>query len=157
MKALLRVLIIMLASCNLCFGQISGQVALPEENLIVPGEEVNLPESSCIEKIIAADSQLGKIRNHACEKQSLSLTISEYIAALKKLDYSGCPEAFVKAFNRHQQAWLDMIPVTDKYPELRGEMHDLFDIIERASDAETFKIRLKGIWDTWAEVEAAMK
>ncbi len=50
-----------------------------------------------------------------------------------------------------------MIPLAETHPELRGEMHVLFDKLEKCADAETFKPLLKAIWDTWAEIETAMK
>ena len=46
-----------------------------------------------------------------------------------------------------------MTMVTDQYPNLRGEMHDLFDIIEKGKDSGAFKTHLKAIWDTWENVE----
>ena len=110
----------------------------------------------CEERILAEDSKLGKIRNYACERQSLSLTIHEYVQGLEALDFEACPAAFVTAFARHRRAWEAMIPVTDKHSELRGEMHDLFDQIALSADSTEYKTKLKAIWDTWAEVEAAV-
>ena len=114
-------------------------------------------EKSCMEKIIEEDNTLGTTRNHACEKTTLAETIVNYANALEQLDYGDCPKAFSQAFARHIQAWRDMIPLVEKYPDMRGEMHDLFDEIEKGKDAETFKPLLKAIWDTWAEIEDAMK
>lgn len=111
----------------------------------------------CIKKVMEADNHLGRIRNHACEKISLSATIKDYVAGMEKIDFQDCPASFSTAFKRHQQAWSDMLVVTDHYPDLRGEMHDLFDILEKEKDADQFKALLKQIWDTWAEVETAMK
>lgn len=50
-----------------------------------------------------------------------------------------------------------MIPFVEKHPELRGEMHDLFDEVENSKDTNEFKPLLKEIWDTWGAVEVAMK
>lgn len=100
---------------------------------------------------------MGKARNHACETISLSETIRQYADAMGKINYRNCPEDFSAAFGRHQKAWLALLPVTDQYPNLRGEMHDLFAQIEAGDHAEQFKPLVKTVWDTWAEVEAAMK
>ncbi len=112
---------------------------------------------SCIQKVIDQDSILGKKRNHDCESISLSETIRLYIKGIDDIDFDNCPPAFTQAFQNHKKAWKDMIPVTDHHPDLRGEMHDLFDIIESGEQADQFKPALKAIWDTWADVEAAMK
>lgn len=112
---------------------------------------------SCVDVILKKDSELGEIRNHACEKISLSKTIDEYVSSLEKLDYSTCPESFTNAFKNHRSAWIDTKQITNRYPELRGEMHDLFDEINKTSDSTEFKKLVKGIWDTWAEVEKASK
>lgn len=103
------------------------------------------------------DASLGKIRNHDCETISLSQTILKYTQGVKKINYSNCPKEFVDAFENHRQAWIKMLSVTDKYPDLKGEIHDLFNILEKGNDKETFKPLLKSIWDTWGEVENAMK
>lgn len=108
---------------------------------------------ACLDRVMAQDDSLGKARNHACETISLSETIKQYVSGLENIDYSNCPEAFVNAFKAHREAWTAMMEVTDKYPDLRGEMHDLFDELEKSEDADTFKSLLKPIWDTWALVE----
>ena len=112
---------------------------------------------ACIDRVIALDDSLGTIRNHACESISLSKTIHQYVDALKQIDFQQCPTAFTAAFQKHLQAWSAMTLVTDKYPAMRGEMHDLFDIIEQGEHQAAFKPRLKAIWDTWKEIEIAMK
>lgn len=114
-------------------------------------------DKSCIEKIIAQDEVIGKTRNHACETISLSETIHQYVKGMDSFDYSDCPTDFKEAFEKHKEAWIAMIQVTDNYPDLRGEMHDLFDELEKGADAELFKSLLKNIWDTWGEVEKAME
>jgi len=117
----------------------------------------SLPEQNCIEYIIAMDDSLGTVRNHACEIVSLSKSIENYVKSMDKLDFQDCPQNFKEAFYRHKNAWTNMLILSDKYPDLRGEMHDIFDIIEAGEYAETFKPLLKNIWDTWGEVEEAMK
>lgn len=109
----------------------------------------------CIQNILTKDDSLGAIRNHACEQISLSETINQYISSLRELNYNACPKEFTNAFYQHQEAWLRMVPLVDQYPDLRGEMHDLFDTIEDGKDGETFKPLLKDIWDTWGLVEDA--
>ena len=116
----------------------------------------NLGKSSnddCIERILAEDSRLGTKRNHECERIPLDQTIQLYIDSLLRLDFNGCPENFKSAFLHHIEAWNNMIPITRSHGELRGEMHDLFDIISSDQDSTEFKVRLKSIWDTWGEVE----
>ncbi len=120
-------------------------------------EQTEADSKACIERVLKADNKLGTIRNHACETISLSETIRNYTKGMKALSYKGCKEVFATAFEKHREAWDVMIPVTDHFPELRGEMHDLFKIMEEGEHAEEFKSRLKVIWDTWAEVEAAWK
>lgn len=111
---------------------------------------------ACMEAIIEDDSQLGEIRNHACKEQSLSETIRDYTENLELLDFSDCPEDFKKAFKNHITAWKNMKLITDSHPDLRGEMHDLFDQIKVSTDSTIFKARLATIWSTWSEIENAM-
>lgn len=120
-------------------------------------EKVVTVVPDCIEVILKKDSELGTIRNHACEKTSLSRTIDNYVSSIKKLDYTECPTEFTQAFSDHQEAWLATKIVTNKHSDLRGEMHDLFDAINKTADSTEFKVLVKGIWDTWAEVENASK
>jgi hypothetical protein len=86
----------------------------------------------------------------------LTTSIREYVAAIDGLDFSSCPESFTEAFRRHRDAWNDSLPFFERFPEMRGEMHDLFDELR---DDEGTQLQLeaidKQIWDTWGEVEAA--
>jgi len=66
----------------------------------------------------------------SANKQQLSKSIINYTKALSNLDYTLCPETFSNAFNQHTITWNNMIEITNKYPTLRGEMHDLFGQIE---------------------------
>ena len=126
-----------------------------------PGDSVATASSDvgklCIERVIALDDSLGTLRNHACEKISLSATIEQYVAGMRAMNFERCPGDFTKAFNQHIEAWSNMQVVTDRHPDLRGEMHDLFDQLEAGADSAQFKPRLKAIWDTWGEIEKAMK
>ncbi|MBP6812978.1 MAG: sulfurtransferase [Saprospiraceae bacterium] len=110
----------------------------------------------CMARVIALDDSLGKARNHACERLDLSETIRQYAKGLSKINYKSCPAAFANAFKKHREAWLALIPVTDQYSALRGEMHDLFKKIESGKDGKQFKALVKTVWDTWAEIETAM-
>lgn len=114
-------------------------------------------ENDCIKHVIATDSNFGKIRNHACEQQSLSETIEEYANNLNKIDFSNCPKSFTKAFHEHIKTWEALLPIVKKHPNLRGEMHDLFKIIEKGNDAEVFKKLVQDIWSTWAIIEQEME
>ncbi|MDJ0645873.1 MAG: hypothetical protein QNJ57_07830 [Flavobacteriaceae bacterium] len=109
----------------------------------------------CVTYILKKDDSLGTIRNHSCEKISLSTTIQQYTSSLNELDFSNCPEDFSKAFKDHISAWNEMTAITDRHDQLRGEMHDLFDIIEKSLDSTEFAARLKAIWDTWEPIEKA--
>ncbi len=111
--------------------------------------------SQCVDRVMAIDDSLGTVRNHACESISLSQTIKDYVNEMGKINYRHCPKEFSSAFKQHREAWKDMIVITDHYPDLRGEMHDLFDIIKEGNHKEEFELRLKRIWDTWEVVEKA--
>lgn len=128
----------------------------PEKKATPPTVNPEQAEQACIEHIIAMDDSLGKVRNHACETISLSQTIVDYVQGMNDLDFGSCPKEFTQAFTNHKNAWLRTLKVTDGYPDLRGEMHDLFDAIEAGPDSSDFKPLVKSIWDTWGEVEAAM-
>jgi ketosteroid isomerase-like protein len=121
--------------------------------------EAGLPPHrfGCVAEAIAIDDSLGYIRNHACEAISLSQTIQQYAQAIQQIDFSGCPPEFNAGFQKHAAAWLAMLPVTDQYPDLRGEMHDLFDQLKSDKYAEQFKSLEQTIWSTWKEIEEAMK
>lgn len=116
---------------------------------------VKLTAADCINHILSQDSQLGAIRNHACETIPLTEAIQEYINAVNALSFGNCPLDFTHAFESHLNAWNHMQTVTDKYPDLRGELHDLFDKIKLGEHKDAFEVSLKNIWDTWAEVEKA--
>ena len=113
--------------------------------------------TSCIEQIMEQDSVLGNIRNHSSEMGSLSDAITDYTQDLEALDYSQCPEAFTKAFQQHIDAWKKVTLITDKYPALRGELHDIFSELEKSKDSVEFKALVKEVWDTWALVEESKK
>ena len=119
--------------------------------------QANTSTQDCMKRVIALDDSLGKLRNHACEKISLAETIRNYADGLQKIDFSNCPADFTAAFEKHRQAWLQLIPAVEKYPDLRGEMHDLFDGLEHGKDADAFKPLVKTVWDTWEEIETVMK
>jgi DNA phosphorothioation-dependent restriction protein DptG len=116
-----------------------------------------LIEKECITRIIAADDSLGAIRNHDCEKVTLSRSIKNYVRSIKKLNFKNCPVGFKNVFYNHKDAWHEMLKITNKYPALRGEMHDLFDQLEKGKDSAACKKYLKQIWDTWAEIEKFIK
>ncbi len=122
--------------------------------------QYNNPHSSkniCIEYTLSFDDSLGRIRNHQCETLSLEQSISNYLDGLSQLHMEQCPEAFREAFHVHLKAWSEMIHVVKHYPALRGEMHHLFNTLERSPDSLEFKMRLANIWTTWSAVEASKK
>lgn len=114
-------------------------------------------QKACIAKVISLDSSLGATRDRASRKVALSQSIRDYIKGMKAIGFTGCPQAFTTAFKNHIAAWKDLLPLTDKHPELRGELHELFTQLEKGPDGGEFKRRLKEVWDTWAEVEAAIR
>jgi hypothetical protein len=108
---------------------------------------------NCFKKVFEKDSIFGNIRNHASETMPISKAITNYSVNLKSLDYSHCPEEFESAFQKHIEAWLNFREVSDKYPSLRGELHDIFSIIEKGKDSTEFRSRLKQILETWKMVK----
>lgn len=106
----------------------------------------------CMEYIFSKDDSLGTLRNHSCEIISLSQTIKDYENGLKKLPFNNCPEEFSDAFMKHIEAWIKMGIYTERYSNLRGEMHDLFDSIEKIDQGE-FEILLAEIWSTWGKID----
>lgn len=115
--------------------------------------QVSITDKQCINKVIAADDSLGKIRNLECKKHALSQTITSYTLAMRKIQKQDCPKEFSKAFDLHIQSWDNILVVTDKYPSIRGEMHDLFKQLEKSKDSIEFKKLQAEIWKTWVEVE----
>ena len=113
------------------------------------------PMEQCILNVLMMDDSIGAVRNHACETMTLETTIENYVAGMGTANLTDCPAVFREAFKNHRVAWKNMIPLVAKYPDMRGEMHDLFDVIAEGEDAEEFEVLLKAIWDTWDEVEAA--
>lgn len=118
---------------------------------------VSTPQKECIKEAISLDSSLGARRDKASRHVALGQSIRDYIKGMEAISFTGCPQAFTTAFKNHIAAWQDLLPLADKHPELRGELHELFTQLEKGPDGEEFKRRLKAVWDTWAEVEAAMK
>lgn len=114
-------------------------------------------ENTAINAIIKQDDALGKIRNQYCKTHTLSETILKYCYEIEKLDFSNCPPEFKNAFWSHRKAWLDLLVVTDRHEQLRGEMHVLFKEIENSSDNEIFKALVANVWKTWEELEEIAK
>ena len=136
--------------CLACLACHSPANSQDQKDKIEPGQD-------CINKIIEADERLGAKRNHDCETLSLSETIEKYVGGMEALDFSQCPEKFSSAFKSHIEAWKSMVSVTDHFPDSRGEMHDLFNTIEKSEHAEKYKLALDKIWSTWSDVEVFLK
>ena len=109
--------------------------------------------TSCIDIILKEDSRLGNIRNHACEEISLEQTIINYTDSLLGLDFSECPKPFTGAFLNHIEAWVNTIELVTPYDSIRGEMHELFDIIIADDTDSIFSNQVKVIWSTWDSIE----
>ena len=138
---LLPYLVLLSAGLQACAGNDAGKDATPRKD--------------CVGSVLQLDSIKGGIRNKASLGSPLSSAIKDYVSAVDSFDFSNCPERFSTAFKNHLDAWKEMLPVTDKHAGLRGEMHDLFKQIEHSADSVAFRLRLKKVWDTWAEVEKA--
>ena len=110
----------------------------------------------CVKAIIERDSVLGKARNHYPEKFPISAAVNNYVIELLTLDYTNCPIEFKTAFMQHVSAWKRTTPLLQRYDNLRGEMHDVFDQIETGKDSVEFKKLVKDIWDTWDAVEQSI-
>lgn len=110
-----------------------------------------------MEAVFAADSAMGARRNHAPETDSLAAAVETYVRDLETLDFSVCPPEFARAFAGHREAWRQSLPFWRRFPDLRGEMHDLIEEIRRQEPEQEAELDsvLKQIWDTWGEVEAA--
>ena len=117
------------------------------------GSNTEQEKRNCFKQVFEKDSIFGNTRNHASEKMPLSNAITKYSKNLKSLDFSKCSEAFESAFQKHIDAWLNFKKVSDKYPLLRGELHDIFLIIEKGKDSTEFRSRLNQILETWKMVE----
>ena|SRR5687768_6609820 len=113
----------------------------------------NQAEKRCMDNAIRQDSILASVRNESTRHKSLSQTINEYITGLDSIALSSCPVKFAKALKKHIKAWKSLLPITDTYTDLRGEMHVLFDQIKRSADSSIFNEKEKQIWSTWGEVE----
>ena len=149
MKYFLNLIVILLVlSCNNA-GNKSSKTKLESVT--------DIEKTGCMESILKRDSVLGEIRNHASEQISLSETIDNYTNSLKSLDYSDCPDKFTIAFHEHIEAWLAVKKVSDKYPELRGELHVIFSELEKKKDSLEFKSFETKIFDTWKVVEKITK
>ena len=113
--------------------------------------------AAAVERVLALDTRLAEERDHAPETVPLHEAIEDYVEALERLDFRGCPRDFVDAFAWHREAWRASIPFFEAHEELRGEMHELFDRI-RAYGGRNERLldeHVQAIFSTWEEVEAA--
>lgn len=120
-------------------------------------QQVTAAERTCMDKVIAEDDSIGKIRNKECKTLSLSQTITNYTERMKKIRMEDCPKEFSKSFSQHIDSWNKLLEVTDKYPEMRGEMRDLFKKLEKSQDSVVFRKLKNNVWDTWDLVEITTK
>ncbi|MCP4202310.1 MAG: hypothetical protein GY769_10285 [bacterium] len=108
--------------------------------------------------MLAEDTELGGVRNHAPESMPLAEAVRAYVEGLDEIDFGECPPDFATAFKRHRDAWRDSIEYFEQYDEMRGELHGLFDAIRELGDDARIRMESieKSIWGTWSEVEAAV-
>ena len=144
----LLLLIFVMASCQTATKGNNKETSTSE--VVKPTKE---QESACKKSVMKVDAGIAAKRNKACKKQSLGKTISEYIYGLEHSDFTHCPESFKSAFYDHIIAWKETLPIAEKYPDLRGEMHALFEQIEAGPDGDAFKPLVAKVWSTWEEVE----
>lgn len=112
-----------------------------------------VPTKNCVEVVLEADEELGTNRNEVSLVLSLDEAIDVYVSGTSKLDFSDCPKEFEVAFRGHIEAWKQMQNFTRNYPDLRGEMHDLFDQLAVSKDSVRFRELESEIWQSWARVE----
>ena len=114
---------------------------------------------AAIKSVLTQDSKLGDARDHGSETARMSDTIKSYVAAVDQIEFTDCPNDFTAAFKRHRDAWENSVSFFASYDSLRGEMHDLFNIIRESGDESRAKLEQieKQIWGTWGHVEAAMR
>lgn len=110
---------------------------------------------AAMQAVLERDEALGEVRNHASETAPVADAIRGYTASLERLDFSGTPEAFERAFRAHREAWEGTLPFFERYSDLRGELHDVFDAIQ-ARDSTMERV-VRPIWSTWGDVEAAVR
>jgi len=138
MKSRLLLIIILLLGCKpTTEKQKSADIAVDKEAM------------ACVKMVFEKDSILGEIRNHSSKNISLSETINDYTKELESMNFTNCPEKFKSSFNAHIMAWRHLRSVTDKYPAMRGELHDIFASIEKSGDSTEFKALVQEVWDTW--------
>ena len=110
---------------------------------------------SGIDKILEQDTELGTIRNNQPYQIPLHQAVKNYCNSLRQLDYSKTPEVFSLAFIKHVEAWEAAIPEFEKFSELRGELHEIFEKIKPQS--EDFLKLESAIWSSWADIESVVK
>lgn len=114
---------------------------------------------AAMEAVISQDSKLGAARNEATRAQPIASVIENYVEALDALDLQQCPQDFAKAIRRHADAWRESISFFAQFEDLRGELHEVFEMIrEQGGSARTGLEQAEAaIWSTWADVEKAME
>ncbi len=127
----------------------------PQASFILPKKENEAEE---IKRILEIDKELGSKRNQRSRTVSIGVAVREYVANVKAIDLARCPRPFRKALENHLAAWTDSLKFFDTVPDLRGEMHSLFDKLrsEEATRESILEIE-KAIWGTWMEVEKAQQ
>ncbi len=132
-----------------------------EQQAVVPRGGVEVPEAAvdyvtAIHDLLSIDSELGLVRNRASETKPVADAVREYVEGIDATDFSACPADFAAAFQWHRDAWRESIPFLEQFPDLRGEMHDVFDEIRSRGGETSLELeRLEAqIWDSWREVEA---
>lgn len=123
----------------------------------VPADMQNDPFSA-MTRVLEADSHLGAIRNHNVETMPIAEAIRRYVEGLDALELDHCPDEFVRALQNHREAWNQSIAFFEQFSELRGELHEVFEMIRARDEASSDGLQKAEaeIWSTWTEVEEAV-
>lgn len=110
---------------------------------------------TAIDRILEVEVNLGNERNNGSHNGPVHESVERYISQLESIDFSATPAGFDTAFQKHIAAWKNSVPLLKQYSNLRGEMHDVFQLIHQQTDA--LKLVEQSIWTTWYPIELFQK
>ncbi len=150
---------------------VAGEQADKAEELQFVGRRVNQVPSSesrstdqpsaarrAMMQVMEIDRVLAAQRDEMPESLPVADAVASYVSGLAAINFDECPDDFTDAYRRHRQAWEESIPFLKEHPQLRGEMHGLFDEIRQMdkSISEQLDRHLQAIGESWSDVETAM-
>ncbi|GAB5400162.1 MAG: hypothetical protein Aureis2KO_17470 [Aureisphaera sp.] len=116
-------------------------------------ERMDKPQA-CIHGALQAKAMLYAIYGNRTTKAPLSVAISSYINELEKIErLPSCPMPFKVTFKQYVTSWKSLIPIVEKYPEMRGSMRELLKELEQSPDSTAIKNRMRIIEANWRNVE----